>query len=72
LSFDFEYAGKPVRYLYHITGEGFSPRKIIVNGADVGDKRYAENPYRGGGMLIPKAEFIQALNREENLVEIYI
>jgi cellobiose phosphorylase len=72
LIFEFEYAGKPVRYLYHVTEEGFSPRKVIVNGVDVTSARHADNPYRRGGMLIPKAEFIGALNRAENLVEIYI
>lgn len=72
LTFDFEYDGKKVRYLYHVAGEGFSPRQVVINGAAVREKRYADNPYRRGGMLIPKAEFIEALNRNENLVEIYI
>jgi cellobiose phosphorylase len=72
LAFDFEYEGKKVRYLYYIEGEGFSPRRVLINGAAVREPRYADNPYRRGGMLIPKAEFNQALNRAENVVEIYI
>jgi cellobiose phosphorylase len=71
-SFAFEYAGRPVRYLYHVTGDGFSPHRVVVNGMDVRTLRYADNPYRRGGVLIPKIEFVQALNRPENLVEIHV
>lgn len=71
-SFDFEYAARPVRYLYHVHGEGFSPRRVVVNGTDMSTARYAENPYRRGGVLIPKDEFVRALDRIENLVEIFI
>jgi len=72
LTFDFDYAGKNVRYLYHVQGSGFSPRVVKVNGRTFTGSRYAENPYRRGGILIPKNEFIQALNQAENLVEIFI
>jgi hypothetical protein len=34
--------------------------------------RYADNPYRPGGMLISKRAFGAALDREENLVEIFV
>jgi cellobiose phosphorylase len=72
LTFDFEYAGKPVRYEYHITGDGFSPRRVTVNGADIGPARYADNPYRRGGMLISKSDFMEALDRAENMVVIQV
>jgi cellobiose phosphorylase len=72
LAFDFQYAGKRVRYLYHIHGEGFSPREVVVNGTSIRGTRYAENPYRRGGMLISKTVFTQALNSDHNLVEISI
>jgi cellobiose phosphorylase len=72
LEFEWEYAGKRVRYRYHVEDEGFSPRAVVVNGVDVGEGRYADNPYRRGGALIAKARFLQALNRPENLVEIHI
>jgi cellobiose phosphorylase len=72
LTFDFEYAGKRVRYLYHVGVDGFSPRRVVVNGADLGSARYADNPYRRGGLLIPKSDFIRALNRDESVVEIFI
>ena len=72
LAFDFQYGGKRVRYLYHIHGEGFSPRKVVVNGSSMQGTRYAENPYRRGGMLISKTVFTQALDSDHNLVEIYV
>jgi len=70
LTFEWEYAGKNVRYLYHVTRQGFSPWRVTVNGVDIGKRPHAENPYRRGGLLIPRAEFVQALSRPENLVEI--
>jgi hypothetical protein len=32
--------------------------------------RYAANPYRSGGILISKRAFGEALDRDENVVEI--
>jgi cellobiose phosphorylase len=72
LTFDFEYQGRPVRYLYHVSGDGFSPREVRANGRPLPGGRYADNPYRPGGMVIPKAAFMDALDRDENLVEIFI
>ena len=46
--------GRRVRYLYHVARNGFSPRKVHVNGRRLPDDRHAENPYRAGGMLVPK------------------
>lgn len=71
LTFDLGSEGRRVRYLYHVTGEGFSPREVRINGRRlVGG--YAENPYRPGGMLISKRTFGEALDLEKNLVEIFI
>jgi cellobiose phosphorylase len=72
LTFDFEYEGRPVRYLYHVAGDGFSPREVRVNGRRLPGERHVRNPYRAGGMLIPKSTFGNALDRDENLVEIFI
>jgi len=72
LTFDFAYEGRPVRYLYHVAGDGFSPRKATVNGRPLPGGRYADNPYRPGGMLISKLTFGEALDRDENVVEISI
>ncbi len=72
LTFDFAFEGRHVRYLYHVSGDGFSPREILVNGRPLPGGRYASNPYRRGGMLISKRVFGEALDRDENLVEIFI
>lgn len=72
LTFEWQYAGRNVRYLYHVTHQGFSPWKVTVNGVDMGERAYAENPYRRGGVLIPRAEFVQALTLPENLVKIHV
>jgi putative lysine transport system substrate-binding protein len=72
LTFDFEYEGRPVRYLYHVAGDGFSPREVRVNGRPMPRGRHADNPYRPGGMLISKRAFGAALDRDENLVEIFV
>ena len=72
LTFDFSFQGSPVRYLYHVAGDGFSPREVRVNGRPLTGGRYAENPYRAGGMLISKGAFSNELDRAENLVEIFV
>jgi 1,2-beta-oligoglucan phosphorylase len=72
LTFDFEYDGLPVRYLYHVTAAGFSPREVRVNGRQLPVERHADNPYRSGGVLISKAIFREALDEKDNVVEIFI
>ncbi len=72
LTFDFAYEGRRVRYLFRVTGDGFSPREVRVNGRLMPADRYADNPYRPGGMLIARKTFSEALDREENLVEVRI
>ena len=70
LTFDFEFEGRPVRYAYRVTGDGFSPRSVRVNGRELATGRYADNPYRPGGQLIPKRDFGAGLDRDANRVEI--
>jgi 1,2-beta-oligoglucan phosphorylase len=72
LTFDFKYQGRAVRYLYRVTGDGFSPREVRVNGRPLPGGRYTDNPYRRGGMLISKRAFGEALDQDENLVEIFV
>ena len=72
LTFDVEDEGRPVRYRYHVSGDGFSPREVAVNGRRLPADRHADNPYRPGGLLISRRAFGDALDREENLVEIFI
>ena len=50
---------------------GVSPREVHVNGRPLPGGRYAANPYRRGGFLVPKTAFNEALDRSDNLVEIF-
>jgi CRISPR-associated protein Csx3 len=70
LTFDFEFDGRRVQYRYRITGDRTSPREVIVNGRPLGDGRRIANPYRPGGIAIPRAAFGAGLDRDENVVEI--
>ncbi len=72
LTFEFEYEGRPVLYTYHVTAQGYSPHRVAVNGTDIEEIRYSENPYRTGGVLISKADFIGRLDRGHNRVEISV
>jgi hypothetical protein len=72
LIFDFEFEGRLVRYLYHVAGNGYSPREVRVNGRPLSGGRYADNPYRPGGFRISRRAFGEALDRDENLVEMLI
>jgi 1,2-beta-oligoglucan phosphorylase len=72
LTFDILVEGRPVRFLYVVTGDGYSPREVRINGRRLSGDRYAENPYRRGGMLVAYREFSTALDRDENLVEITV
>ncbi len=72
LTFDFEYDGRQVRYLFHVAGDGYSPQEVRVNGKRLPGGRYAVNPYRRGGQLISKRDFGEALDRDGNLVEVFI
>jgi hypothetical protein len=55
-----------------VTGDGFSPREVLVNGQPLPGGRYAPNPYRPGGLLVRMSVFREALNQAENLVEVFI
>ena len=70
LTFDFEWEGRPVRYRYAVKGQGFAPTEVRINGAPVAARRATDNPYREGGLLISKRAFSDALDKDENLVEI--
>ncbi len=72
LTFDVEHEGRSVRYLYHVTGDGFSPREARVNGTQLPGDRCVDNPYRPGGLLVSKRAYGEALDRDRNLVEIFI
>ena len=72
LTFDRVEDGRRVRYLFHVSAAGPSPREILVNGRSLSGGRFAANPYRRGGLLVSGAVFRAALDREDNLVEILV
>ena len=72
LTFDRDHDGRRVRYLYHVAGAGFSPREVRVNGRSLPAVRYDDQPYRSGGLLVAGAAFDEALDRDDNLVEILV
>ncbi len=72
LTFAIKENGKKVTYKYHIAKNTYSPNRIVVNGKEIKDLRYAANPYRSGGALISGKAFDALLNRPDNVVEIYI
>ncbi|HET9521294.1 MAG TPA: hypothetical protein VFO73_09640, partial [Candidatus Limnocylindrales bacterium] len=72
LTFDFAFDGRRVEYRYRVTGDGFSPREVHVNGRRFPRERYADNPYRRGGMLIERRAFSESLDADRNLIEIVV
>jgi cellobiose phosphorylase len=70
MQFEFEYAGKPVTFIYHLT-EGTVSR-VAVNGSDIQGERTA-NRYRQGGVCITLDAFKQASSTaERTIVDIYM
>jgi CRISPR-associated protein Csx3 len=72
LTFDFTYRDRPVRYVYRVADRGFSPSRVVVNGRPLAADGMTANPYRPGGFVISKRAFGEALDRDANLVEIFI
>ena len=72
LTFDSMYDGRPVRYRYHVGELGFSPRRVEVNGRPLAADGETANPYRAGGFVVARRRFGEALDREQNLVEIFV
>nr|WP_144925852.1 amylo-alpha-1,6-glucosidase [Paenibacillus bovis] len=67
LHFNFEIAGKPVTFVYHLTsGNDFS---VKINGKAVEGERIG-NTYRKGGLSITKENYEALLNNEKNVIEI--
>ncbi|NEU63338.1 amylo-alpha-1,6-glucosidase [Paenibacillus sp. ALJ109b] len=67
LHFDFQFAGKKVTFVYHLSGEGV--QRIVLNGKEL-DATRLQQPYRLGGLRISRKELEQSLS-ENNVIEIY-
>ncbi|MCK4796047.1 MAG: cellobiose phosphorylase, partial [Spirochaetes bacterium] len=72
LFFNFEFKDKKVEYRYNIMTNVFSPGHVVINGKKVDNTKYEDNPYRRGGLLINKDIFYELLNKEFNVVEIFV
>jgi 1,2-beta-oligoglucan phosphorylase len=65
------FRGRRVTFAYRVSGPGFGPRALSVNGKPADFER-EKNSYREGGAVIPLARFVAMLDRDENSVEIDI
>lgn len=63
------FRGRPVTFAYRVTGRGFGPRAVAINGQAAAFDR-AHNRYREGGAAIPLAQFLGALGADDNRVQI--
>jgi hypothetical protein len=59
------FLGKFVRFKYRITGKGYTPVSIKVNGKSI-QYQIQENPYRTGGAMVPANTLITLLDQSEN------
>jgi CRISPR-associated protein Csx3 len=44
--------GKDVEVTYHVVDSTCSPKRVVLNGRDVGDLRHEPNPYKPGGAIL--------------------
>ena len=64
--------GRRVRYQFAVKHQGFSPRRMAVNGVDIAPMQRVDPPYRSGGVRVKAAEFREMLSLPENLVAIEV
>lgn len=71
MQFEFEYAGTPVTFVYHLNGST-GVQRVAVNGKDVSGEQ-TNNRYRQGGLCISLDAFRQASSSPERaVVDIYM
>jgi cellobiose phosphorylase len=61
--------GRHVTFVYRVSGAGFGPRAISINGKPAKFDREA-NPYRDGGAVLSLQDFVSMLDADENTVEL--
>ncbi|MGF7046900.1 cellobiose phosphorylase [Paenibacillus sp. DS2015] len=69
LHFDFEYAGAPVQFVYHLNSDG--AHRVTVNGQSVATEE-TTNRYRTGGLRMARKEFDRVRLNGTNIVDIYM
>ena len=65
--FEARFPGLSFSHIQRIIRKG----EVRVNGRPLPGGRYAANPYRRGGFLVAKTAFSEALDRADNVVEIF-
>ena len=65
------FLGHLVTFSYTVKKSSFSPKRIHINGKKI-DFIHEENKYRLGGAVIGKKKFLAGLNKDENVVEIFL
>lgn len=66
-----DFMGCRVSFKYIVEKNNFGPYKLVVNGNEVAFT-HDHNPYRKGGALINKQQFITMLDNPENRVEVWL
>lgn len=72
MTFERDEAGRRLRYLFHVSDAGGAAREVRVNGVTLSSDRRIANPYRTGGLLVDRAAWGAALDRPDNLVEVFV
>lgn len=73
LEFNYSYEDYDLKFVYHVKKREFAPKKLIINNRELTEFRRIDNPYRGGGVTIDKAVFMQYLKIDEiNIINIYL
>lgn len=67
LRFDFEFAGKPVTFVYHLSGS--RAKRAVLHGQKL-EAETIDQPYRAGGLRISRELLEQRLG-DHNVIEIY-
>ncbi len=71
LSASLDLLGHAITFKYVVSGQGFGPTEISINGQPV-SFGYDDNPYRKGGAVIEKSVFLNLMTETENIVEVKI
>ncbi|WP_042221529.1 GH36-type glycosyl hydrolase domain-containing protein [Oceanobacillus manasiensis] len=68
MRFTYTWNGKPVTFVYHLNAE---KQQVLINGA-IMEATELINPYRSGGIRIPRAQLDEALKAEGNTIEVFV
>ncbi len=61
--------GRPVELRFRVHAAGAAPSRLVVNGLVLAADRRETNPYRPGGVLVPRPALLSALRDAGNVIE---